>query len=377
MKKNYTICLVGSKERVIYFANYLAVNNFNVHLITGGGTNYKKSKAIKLDSRVIYHSDFLGRIKPSSKIHYFAYPFLFLKFKKRIKTINPDIIHAFFVPGNGWLAALSNFHPYVITTMGSDINSDQGAFSNLLRRILTPYTIRKADGVTVVTKQGYDVVQSLSNTKNLIYFRNGFNPKLFFQDKKNEIIKKKLNLEDEFVVLSPRGFNKSLYNIETIIRGFHIFNTKKKDSKLLLLGNTRTAYAGVISQIVKELSLEDQVIFCGQVMHNTMKDYYGLSDVVVSILPSDGFPSTVVEAQACGVPLVVGNNKSIDDIFTNERNGFIIDPFDYHALASKLLALYNNRGMCEKIAMNNTEDAIKHEQSKYFEHIVQLYKEVI
>lgn len=52
------------------------------------------------------------------KLEYLTYR---KKVKKLIREINPDIVHAHYATSYGFLGALSNFHPYVLSVWGSDV----------------------------------------------------------------------------------------------------------------------------------------------------------------------------------------------------------------------------------------------------------------
>ncbi|APR82153.1 Glycosyltransferase [Minicystis rosea] len=92
------------------------------------------------------------------------------------------------------------------------------------------------------------------------------------------------------------------------------------------------------------MGLGDRVHFTGAVHEDDMIDVYRSAHVFS--LASDrgrnrgeGLPLTPLEASACGVPIIVGNQDGSQEAIVGEANGFVIDPFDLHAHARRLIQL--------------------------------------
>ena len=73
-----------------------------------------------------------------------------LPVRKLIKKINPDILHAHYAGVNGLLAALSGFHPFILTPWGSDILIN--AKSRIMRPLIK-FVLNKADLITCDAEQ--------------------------------------------------------------------------------------------------------------------------------------------------------------------------------------------------------------------------------
>ena len=143
-KEHMKVFLIGGYNRVISYANELVRRDITTHVLSN-------KRVEGLNQKVIIHPDMYVKLKKTNPITYFQFLY---SLKKKIKSNQPDIVHAFFVPWNGWFTALSGFHPFIMSTMGGDVNPLQGAYHNIFRRILTPYTLKKADLITVVTDDG-------------------------------------------------------------------------------------------------------------------------------------------------------------------------------------------------------------------------------
>ncbi|MEZ5899135.1 MAG: glycosyltransferase family 4 protein [Hyphomicrobiaceae bacterium] len=100
--------------------------------------------------------------------------------------------------------------------------------------------------------------------------------------------------------------------------------------ELRIAGNLSTSDA----TIAKDLS--GAAILTGRISHSKMPDFYRTSDVF--ILPSrfDSFGMVVLEAMACGLPVIVSENVGAKDVVTEGVNGWIIPANDAQALANRM-----------------------------------------
>ena len=370
------ILLIGSKYRVITFANQLILKGEEVHIVSN--RKISNGELGKLNPLVVVHEDLVNRLKKdNSNSYYVNFFFNIVIFKRLIRKVKPDLVHAFYIQQNGWLAAFSGFHPLIVTTMGSDINRNQGAYSSLIRRTLLSYTIKKADLVTVQSKQGFDEVQGNKPKKPPIFFRAGYDHNLFYPSHKSLHLLDKYSLNNKFVVFSPRGFNKSFYNIETVVRGFGLFQKTVKNSVLLMLGSHDNEYGLKIKKMIGELNLQEHVIFIGLIDHDQLNEYFNLADVAVSFTLKDGFPASLTEIMACGKPIIAGENNSINELITNYENGYIVEPLDEEALSDRLLKLYNDNSLIRKIGLNSITSIKQHSALHYCETISKMYTKLI
>jgi len=367
------IILFGSKNRVITLANQLSTKDVEIHVISNRVMSDGSSG--RVNPKIIFHEELVNRLKKDEKNPYanILFPFTLIKLSKLISKIKPDIIHAFYIPWHGWLTALSGFHPFVVTTMGSDINENQGASSTLIKKAMLNYTIKKADLVTVQSKQGFKEVKKNDPVKEPIIFRAGYDQNLFYPTSKPKYLIDKFSLKDKFIIISPRGFHKEFYNIETIVKGFAIFDKKVKNSFLFLLGDYNNNYGKKIIKMVEKLGIASHTKFLGFINHNEISDYFNICDVAVSLTFKDGFPASLTELMACGKPIIAGENKSINELITNDENGFTINPMDTNELVEKLLKLYKDKSLRKRFENTMIKDVQQHSASKYCDLIISQY----
>ena len=111
-------------------------------------------------------------------------------------------------------------------------------------------------------------------------------------------------------------------------------------------GEEETSEVQALRALSSELALNDRVTFAGRRLHGDLPDYYRAADVLV--LPSyyESFGLVVLEALACGTPVVATRVGAVQDIVRNGVNGWIVSENTPESLAEGLnraLRLYDDR----------------------------------
>lgn len=88
---------------------------------------------------------------------------------------------------------------------------------------------------------------------------------------------------------------------------------------------------------------QEKVRFVPSVPHASLNNYYSSANVLVLPTLVEGMPLVVLEAMACGIPIITTPNSGIGDIITNGVEGFIIPVRDVEALQEKVEWCYSNR----------------------------------
>ena len=260
------------------------------------------------------------------------------KIKRLVNKINPDILHAHWATSYGLLAALTGFHPFMLSTWGSDILISPKRH-RLMKKIVE-FNLRKADAVTATSKM-------LSQaTKKFIY-----------DDKPVHIVPfgvdTKLFSPSEF---TPRtndlciGVVKSLeeeYGIEYLIRAFKIVIVKGFDCKLLIVGSG--SLKEKLISITKRLQLSKLVTFTGRINNDDVVNYLHKMDIFVMPSLSESFGVAVIEASSCEIPIIASDIGGLPEVLLNNETGFLVPPKEVEAIASKIISLIKNPSLRKKM----------------------------
>lgn len=129
----------------------------------------------------------------------------------------------------------------------------------------------------------------------------------------------------------------------TLIKAFEILIGKGyTNMRLSFLGTGETR--SYCEQYIRGHNLEAYVEWPEEMAHDKLPEYYQSMDLFV--LPSifEGFGCVYTEAYACGVPFMgVYNQGASETIVTEERDRWLIQPYDYSRLSSLIEKQYKER----------------------------------
>jgi glycosyltransferase involved in cell wall biosynthesis len=264
-----------------------------------------------------------------------------ISLRKLFRRENIDIVHSHFLSANAWYAAVSGFHPTVITIMGGDILGDEWQPRNEIReRWLTPYALRNADLITCWSNKLTNVVKRYSRPGVPVeVVHGGVDTERFCPGPKPTDLRERLRIPpDAKVILSPR-LTRPLYNLDKIAMATeHVWASLPNTYFLfaILPQAKDVEYEQRVREILRH-DKADRVRYLEEIPHEQMVDYYRLADVTISIPSSDGTPMSVLESLACGTPVVVSNIPNYDsDYIEAEETVLVADPDDVSSVASAL-----------------------------------------
>jgi glycosyltransferase involved in cell wall biosynthesis len=307
---------------------------------------------------IIYH-----QLKPFGKFSKLQVLKNIFHVRKIVKEIKPDIIHAHTAGGPGWYGAFCQYHPYVIHTYGSDVLPFHYSIRNVFPKILTMYTCRQADKIIVTGEHMVEASSHLKIPKNKFkILPRGVNLKRFGSGLDTTELRIKLQINNASpIILSPRyQIEKSYYNFDTIIKSIaHIKKFYPNVLFLQLYSESKEREKKELEQMARNLGVESNYKMVRAVENEDMPLFYNLADIVVSVPSTDGFPVSVLEASACGVPMIVTKLDFTSEWFIDEENGILIPVRDPIALANAVVRLLEDRELQEKMIIKNRKQVEK------------------
>ena len=173
-------------------------------------------------------------------------------------------------------------------------------------------------------------------SKKLFLNPYGANINLF--NSKNTTSKKKFRI----LFVGHVNVNKGIIYL---IKAFNKLSYSNKE--LIIVGGVEKA----IQPIINKLS-NNNIKFTGALKNNTLKYYYGTSDVMVLPSIQEGLAQVIGEALACGCPVIATKNTGAEDFFTNNKEGFIIPIRSVDHILNKLQLLIDDRYLRDKMSNN-------------------------
>ena len=169
-------------------------------------------------------------------------------------------------------------------------------------------------------------------------------------------------------------------DVKMMIKGFKLLTQRVEDTKLWIIGpyeEDRDYYEECL-QLVKDLDLEDKVVFTGRV---DVKEYYKFLDVMILSSISEGQPLSILEAMAAGIPVIstdVGNCREVIKGWKDiGEAGSVIPPTSYTALGEELIKYAYNPERIREYGENGKRIVLeKYKKSYYINKYKEIYREL-
>jgi glycosyltransferase involved in cell wall biosynthesis len=275
-----------------------------------------------------------------------------------LRELRPDVVHAHWLPGFAFFAAVAGARPLVAMAWGSDVLRAR-RFQTLANRVaLRRATLAMADSQALLDRLvalGAGRCELVNWGVDLALFRPG----------DRGALKASLGLGEGPVVLSPRSL-MPIYNPRTIVDAFAQVAAERDDVQLVL------KHMGVVREDLGPLP--DRVHVVSNVEYEQMPAYYGAADVCVSIASSDSAPRSVFEAMACGAPCVISDLPWVHEQIADEREALVV-PIERDAVAAAIRRLLDDDSLAAGIARRGRELAeLHHDAAAHMDRLAETYR---
>jgi glycosyltransferase involved in cell wall biosynthesis len=286
---------------------------------------------------------------------------LLFDLKRVIRSVKPDLVQAGPIQRTAFLAALAGFRPLVSMSWGYDLIRD--ANRNAFWRLATRYTLKRS--AVMVGDSG--VIRRLAVShgmpdERIVTFPWGIDLRHFAPEPSN-------TKYPGFHLLSTRGW-EPIYGVDVIARAFVIAAQGHPELHLTMLGNG--SQAGLLRRIFTQAGLQDQVTFPGQVGYCDLPRYYRSADLYLSASHSDGTSISLLEAMACGAPVLVsdipGNREWVDP----GVQGWWFPDGDTEALARAILEAVERRNHLPEMGL--AARSLAEQRADWDKNFPQLFK---
>lgn len=227
-------------------------------------------------------------------------------------------------------------------------------FSAALRRIGA-----QADQMTYLgefTRGAVANVLMREDHSKLVHLPPGVDLTRFTPGIKSVELQKKWGIDDAPVIVSigrlvaRKGSDQLIKAMPDVLQRF-------PKSKLLLVGTGN--YQKRLEKLVRNLKVQDSVIFAGRVEHELLPDYYRLGDIFAAPCRSrygglevEGLGIVYLEASACGVPVIAGKSGGAPDAVLDGKTGLLVDGRDHREVGAAVIKLLSDRPLRQKMGVD-------------------------
>lgn len=250
-----------------------------------------------------------------------------------IKKIKPDVLY-----GHFWHSAdkLKNYAIIQKKALFVACGEGDNALEDLVASMApdTMQSLRKAvSGVISVSSENKRkcVSYDLAQEKDIVVLPNCVDDTLF-HPVEGGALRERLGVKnDDFLVLFVGGFvpRKGADRLSAAIR-------KLNDKHI------KSAFVGKAMGTNEALPDCEGMVWKGTVEHEKLPEFYAAADIFVLPTLNEGCSNAIVEALACGVPVISSDRPFNDDIL-NESNSILIDPESVDEIASAIQKMKSNK----------------------------------
>jgi glycosyltransferase involved in cell wall biosynthesis len=294
-------------------------------------------------------------------------PTLVLDFKRLLREIKPDLVHAGPIQTCAFIAILSGFRPVLTMSWGFDLMDD--VHKGRIWEFATRYTLKRSTFFTSDAKVTRDtaIVYGMDPNKTFVFpwgvnldrFQPNFQPSSL----------------QTFTLFCNRSW-EPYYGVDVLARAFVKVAYQQENVELILLGGGSQGNA--IRNILQKGDVLDRVTFGGQVSQTDLPRWYHMADLYISPSHVDGSSVSLMEALACGIPCLVSDIPGNKEWVFDGQNGWLFHDGNVNDLAEKIITAIKNRASFPRIgemARKTAEE--KADWKKNSEALMDIYRSLI
>jgi glycosyltransferase involved in cell wall biosynthesis len=185
----------------------------------------------------------------------------------------------------------------------------------------------------------------------------------------NNIAMKPLKINNKRYICYMGNMELSKDNVDNIINAFALIKHKYGDLDLFLYGQPTDKDNKILTDLIEELSLNDRVFFKGRINYSEVPSVLLGAEILVASQPKTkraegGFPTKLGEYLAAGRPVLLTQVGEIDQYIEDSKNGYLCEPENPVAFASKLSFILENYKEAQIVALKGREYVMSHFESK-------------
>jgi L-malate glycosyltransferase len=174
------------------------------------------------------------------------------------------------------------------------------------------------------------------------------------------------------VFLSNRNFERH-YGVDLVLRAFAFIEQMIPEARLIVAGDG--SQRALLEQLGSDLKLQN-VEFVGRIVREHVTEVYDQADIFLNGSEIDNQPLSILEAFACGLPVVTTDAGGIPDMVEHEKTGLVTRCGDYQALADGAIRLLQEPALAQSIIHNGRNECRKYSWEAVHKQWLSLYYEL-
>jgi len=250
-------------------------------------------------------------------------------------------------------------------------------FGNLYRKMIVPSVIKKSRKIITVShfeKKRIADFFGLKEDNRLKAVYNGvsthFKPVTDIAELKR--VKEKYHLPQHYFFFLGNTDPKK--NTSGVLKAFSDFRKHTgADYKLLMLDYDRHELEKILLEI-GDPSLIDHIVLTGYVVNTDLPAIYCQSNLFLYPSLRESFGIPMLEAMACGVPVITSNTSSMPEVAGNAA--MIVNPYKPEEIAVAMISLYHEESLRQKLIQAGLAQAARFSWKAMAQDVLNIYQEL-
>lgn len=353
----------GLQTHVYHLAKAISKTSVETHIITFSD----KNEDYKMDNLNIH------LIKRSARLPMlFTIPVDAKNVVNKIKEIDPGIIHVqgTHYPYNYISRALPEKYPVIITVHGImateyKFNKGLNCIGGFISYLLEKLAFKKAKNIIVCSDVMKKEVNKLTDAKVYV-MPNGVDCSEI-----DDINTLKTVKHPSIIYM---GLLESIKGVDILIKSINVVKKDILDIHLYIAG--KGSQEENLRKLTKRLGLKSNIDFLGYISGEEKYSYFKAVDLCVVPSRYESFGITILEAMACGKPVIasdVGNIPSLVD----ENSGILFESENEKDIAQKIIYLLKNQDLQDRMSLNAEKRVKEFDWNKIALKTKKIYSELI
>ncbi|KKR03728.1 MAG: Glycosyl transferase, group 1 [Parcubacteria group bacterium GW2011_GWF2_39_13b] len=250
------------------------------------------------------------------------------------------------------------------------------AFSYLFDRYMG-WIYKNADVVIYPSEFARKYFPKINKIKKNIVVSNGINTQVFKKTSEEEVknLLKKYKTPLNKIIILYFGRLHPEKDLGTLIRAMALVKEKNFNAHLIVAGMGHMDKE--LKKLAESLNIKNDVSFWGRVPDEEKVAAFSVADIFVlpSLAELEGM--VVLEAMACGKPIIIANSPESASVYFVKNNGFLFEPKNHEELAKCLVKLIENEQLREEMGKISRELSKKYERSESVNKLQETYYSLI
>ena len=256
--------------------------------------------------------------------------------------------------------------PLVVTVHGSDVNI---LAQDTKRKGIIAKTLKKADAVICVSNDLVKkVVQLGVPEQQVCHIPNGVDIEKF---RRTDKLKSRqiLGIDHFKKIILTVGNLIPIKAYDHLVKALPLMDP---ETILVMVGQGHDRR--LLEKLTNELGVENRVYFAGAIDHKNLFRFYNAADFLVISSHSEGWPTIIFEAFACGLPVLANRVGGISEAVSSPGLGILMDNNDPRTIAKTISKAYARKWNTEELietARKNSWRSVALKYAKIYEKVLQ------